>query len=73
MYLYFLIINFLINLINTLLNLNSFLNNCNELAELYKDKADLIVNAGLLKNKMHSTLYDCLENKVLRQGFVHLD
>ena len=45
----------------------------NELAELYKDKADLIVNAGVLENKMPSTLYDCLENKVLRQGSVHLD
>ena len=45
----------------------------NELADLYKDKADLIVNAGVLENKMPSTLYDCLENKVLRQGSVHLD
>ncbi|CRF35305.1 translation factor Sua5 [Brachyspira suanatina] len=45
----------------------------NKLAELYKDKADLIVNAGVLENKMPSTLYDCLENKVLRQGSVHLD
>ncbi|KLI32043.1 L-threonylcarbamoyladenylate synthase [Brachyspira hyodysenteriae] len=45
----------------------------NELAELYKDKADLIVNAGVLENKMPSTLYDCLANKVLRQGSVHLD
>lgn len=44
----------------------------NELAELYKDKADLIINAGVLENKMPSTLYDCLENKVLRQGAVHL-
>ncbi|OEJ15835.1 threonylcarbamoyl-AMP synthase [Brachyspira hampsonii] len=44
----------------------------NELAELYKDKADLIINAGILENKMPSTLYDCLENKVLRQGSVHL-
>lgn len=45
----------------------------NELAELYKDKADLIVNAGVLENKMPSTLYDCLANKVLRQGSVHLN
>lgn len=44
----------------------------NELAELYKYKADLIVNAGVLENKMPSTLYDCIENKVLRQGAVHL-
>ena len=44
----------------------------NELAELYKDKADLIINAGVLENKMPSTLYDCLENKVIRQGSVHL-
>lgn len=44
----------------------------NELAELYKYKADLIVNAGVLENKMPSTLYDCLENKVIRQGSVHL-
>ncbi|ASJ21421.1 L-threonylcarbamoyladenylate synthase [Brachyspira hampsonii] len=44
----------------------------NELAGLYKDKADLIINAGILENKMPSTLYDCLENKVLRQGYVHL-
>ncbi len=45
----------------------------NELVELYKDKADLIINAGVLENKMPSTLYDCLENKVLRQGAVHLN
>ena len=45
----------------------------NKLAELYKDKADLIINAGILENKMPSTLYDCLENKILRQGSVILN
>lgn len=45
----------------------------NKLEELYKDKVDLIVNAGILENKMPSTLYDCIENKVLRQGSVKLD
>ena len=45
----------------------------NKLEELYKDKVDLIVNAGTLENKLPSTLYDCIENKVLRQGSVKLD
>ena len=45
----------------------------NKLAELYKDKANLIINAGILENKMPSTLYDCLENKILRQGSVILN
>ena len=44
-----------------------------ELAELYKDSADLVVNAGILENKMPSTLYDCIENKILRQGSVHIN
>lgn len=44
--------------------------NGNELAELYKDKANLIVNAGILENKMPSTLYSCIQNKVLRKGSV---
>lgn len=42
-----------------------------KLAELYNDKADLIVNAGILENKMPSTLYDCIQNKILRQGSVY--
>lgn len=44
----------------------------NKLAEIYKDKVDLIVNAGVIENKVPSTLYDCLENKILRQGNVRL-
>ena len=47
--------------------------NGNELAELYKASADLVVNAGILENKMPSTLYDCMENKILRQGSVHIN
>ncbi len=47
--------------------------NGNELAELYKDKANLIVNAGILENKMPSTLYSCIQNKVLRQGSVYIN
>ena len=45
----------------------------NKLAEIYKDKVDLIVNAGTIENKIPSTLYDCIENKILRQGNVHLN
>lgn len=44
----------------------------NKLVEIYKDKVDLIVNAGIIENKIPSTLYDCIENKVLRQGSVYL-
>ena len=44
-----------------------------KLAEIYKDKVDLIVNAGTIENKIPSTLYDCIENKILRQGNVHLN
>ena len=44
----------------------------NKLAEIYKDKVDLIVNVGVIENKVPSTLYDCLENKILRQGNVRL-
>lgn len=47
--------------------------NGNELAELYKDKANLIVNAGILENKMPSTLYSCIQNKVLRKGSVYIN
>ena len=45
----------------------------NKLVEIYKDKVDLIVNAGIIENKIPSTLYDCIENKILRQGSVHIN
>lgn len=44
----------------------------NKLVELYKDKVDLIVNCGTIEEKLPSTLYDCINNKVLRQGSVYL-
>ena len=44
----------------------------NKLVELYKDKVDLIVNCGTIEKKLPSTLYDCINNKVLRQGSVYL-
>lgn len=45
----------------------------NKLVNIYKDKVDLIVNAGILDNKVPSTLYDCINNKIIRQGNVYLD
>ena len=44
----------------------------NKIVELYKDKVDLIVNCGTIEEKLPSTLYDCINNKVLRQGSVYL-
>ncbi|MEI0609083.1 L-threonylcarbamoyladenylate synthase [Brachyspira pilosicoli] len=44
----------------------------NKLVELYKDKVDLILNCGTIEKKLPSTLYDCINNKVLRQGSVYL-
>ena len=43
-----------------------------KLVSMYKNKVDLIINAGIIENKIPSTLYDCLENKVIRQGNVVL-
>lgn len=44
----------------------------NKIVELYKDKVDLIINCGTIEEKLPSTLYDCINNKVLRQGSVYL-
>lgn len=44
----------------------------NKLVEIYKDKVGLIVNAGVLSKKEPSTLYDCINKKVLRQGKVFI-
>lgn len=43
-----------------------------KIAEIFKDKVDLIVNAGLIEKKLPSTLYDCINKKVVRQGEVYL-
>lgn len=42
----------------------------NELVKMYKDKVDLIVNKGIIEQKTPSTLYDCINKKVIRQGSV---
>lgn len=42
----------------------------NKIVEMYKDKVDLIVNKGIIEKKMPSTLYDCINKKVLRHGSV---
>lgn len=38
----------------------------------FKEDVDLIVDAGVLEKKQPSTLYDCINNKILRQGNVKL-
>lgn len=43
-----------------------------KIAEIFKDKVDLIVNAGLIEKKLPSTLYDSINKKILRQGEVYL-
>ncbi len=43
-----------------------------KIVEIFKDKADLIVNAGLIEKKLPSTLYDSINKKILRQGEVYL-
>ena len=40
--------------------------------KFFKNDVDLIVDAGTLEQKMPSTLYDCINNKILRQGNVLL-
>lgn len=44
----------------------------NKIVEIFKDKVDLIVNAGLIEKKLPSTLYDSINKKILRQGEVYL-
>ena len=46
--------------------------NGDKLVEIFEDKADLIVNAGIIEKKLPSTLYDTINKKVLRQGEVYL-
>lgn len=43
-----------------------------KIVEIFKDKVDLIVNAGLIEKKLPSTLYDSINKKILRQGEVYL-
>ena len=43
-----------------------------KIAAIFKDKADLIINAGLIEKKLPSTLYDSINKKILRQGEVYL-
>ena len=43
-----------------------------KIVEIFKDKADLIINAGLIEKKLPSTLYDSINKKILRQGEVYL-
>lgn len=43
-----------------------------KIVEIFKDKVDLIVNAGLIEKKLPSTLYDSINKKILRQGEVYI-
>lgn len=43
-----------------------------KIVEIFKDKADLIINGGLIEKKLPSTLYDSINKKILRQGEVYL-
>lgn len=44
----------------------------NEIINIFQDKVDLIVDCGIIEKKLPSTIYDCINNKVIRQGSVIL-
>jgi L-threonylcarbamoyladenylate synthase len=44
-----------------------------EIVKMYENKVDLIINAGMLQEKKASTLFSCIEDKVLRQGSIVIE
>jgi len=48
------------------------INDGNKIVELYEDKVDLIINKGIIEESMASTLYDSINEKVIREGFIKI-
>ncbi len=48
------------------------INDGNKIIELYEDKVDLIINNGIIKEGLASTLYDCINDKVIREGSIKI-
>ena len=49
------------------------INDGNKIIELYENKVDLIINNGTIEESMASTLYDCINDKVLREGSIKIE